>query len=105
MRKAQGAGFYLEDVHGPQDDYFKHALVRQARRLDAVLAVGDWVVKGLRFVGPEFAARPIDLVYNGVSAVGMPSSEREQARHKLQQSGGQLLGGLRIWFLPRSPAW
>ena len=96
---------YLEDVFGPQDAYYKHALVRQAWRLDTVLAVGDWVVKELRFLGPEFATCPIDLVYNGVSAVDMPFSEREQARHKLQQSGARLLGWLPIWFLPTSPAW
>ena len=58
MRKAQGAGFYLEDVHGPQDDYFKHSLVRQARRLDAVLAVGDWGGEGIAFYRPRIRRVP-----------------------------------------------
>ena len=92
LRSARAEGLYLEEVYGAQDDYFKHALVREAWRLDAVLAVGDWVVEELRFLGPEFAARQIDLVYNGVPAVELPFDEREEARRKLQQSGAELLG-------------
>lgn len=92
LRTARAEGLYIEDIYGPQEDYFKHALVRQAWRLDAVLAVGDWVVEELRFLGPEFAARQIDLVYNGVPAVEVPFAERETARQKLQASGAALLG-------------
>ena len=92
LRRARAEGLYIDEVLGPQDAYFKHALVREAWRLDAVLAVGDWVVEELRFLGPEFAARAIDLVYNGVPAVDLPFADREEARLKLQASGAQLLG-------------
>ena len=46
----------------------------------------------LRFLGPEFASRPIDLVYNGVPAAELPATEREAARKKVQASGSALLG-------------
>ena len=92
LRQARADGQYIEELFGQQDDYFKHALVSQAWRLDAVLAVGDWVVEELRFLGPEFAARPIDLVYNGVPAVDLSAAEREAAREKVQASGAALLG-------------
>lgn len=92
LRSAREDGRYIDEVYGPQEGYFKHALVRQAWRLDAVLAVGDWVVEELRFLGPEFAAREIDLVYNGVPAVEVTAAEREEARRKLQAAGGDLLG-------------
>ena len=92
LRQARANGQYIDELFGPQDGYFKHALVSQAWRLDAVLAVGDWVVEELRFLGPEFAARPIDLVYNGVPAVELSTVEREAAREKVQASGAALLG-------------
>ena len=92
LRQARANGQYIDELFGPQDNYFKHALVSQAWRLDAVLAVGDWVVEELRFLGPEFAACPIDLVYNGVPAAELPAAEREAARKKVQASGSALLG-------------
>ena len=92
LRRARANGQYIDELFGPQDGYFKHALVSQAYRLDAVLAVGDWVEEELRFLGPEFAARPIDLVYNGVPAIELSAAEREAARQKVQASGSTLLG-------------
>ena len=92
LRQARANGLYIDELFGPQDGYFKHALVSQAWRLDAVLAVGDWVEEELRFLGPEFAACPIDLVYNGVPAVELSTVEREAAREKVQASGAALLG-------------
>ena len=92
LRQARANSQYIDELFGPQDNYFKHALVSQAWRLDAVLAVGDWVVEELRFLGPEFAACPIDLVYNGVPAAELPAAEREAARKKVQASGSALLG-------------
>ena len=92
LRQARANGQYIDELFGPQDGYFKHALVSQAWRLDAVLAVGDWVVEELRFLGPEFASRPIDLVYNGVPTAELSAAEREAARKKVQASGSALLG-------------
>ena len=92
LRQARANGQYIDELFGPQDGYFKHALVSQAWRLDAVLAVGDWVEEELRFLGPEFAARPIDLLYNGVPAAELSVPEREAAREKVQASATALLG-------------
>ncbi len=92
LRQARANGQYIDELFGSQDGYFKHALVSQAYRLDAVLAVGDWVEEELRFLGPEFAACPIDLVYNGVPAAELSATEREAAREKVQASGAALLG-------------
>ncbi len=92
LRQARATGQYIDELFGPQDGYFKHALVSRAWRLDAVLAVGDWVVEELRLLGPEFAARPIDLLYNGVPAPELSVAERAAARKKVQASGAALLG-------------
>ena len=93
LRAATGTGQYVDDVFGPQDAYYKHALVRQAWRCDAVFAVGDLVVRELKFLGPEFEMRDIDRVYNGVPVSGvLQGAEREQARRRLAGVAEGLLG-------------
>lgn len=92
LRQARDTGGYISDFFGPQDWFFKHALVCHAWRCDAVLAVGDWVVEELRFLGPEFAGRGIDLVYNGLPAVEIDLEEKEASRQRLQQYAANLLG-------------
>ncbi len=94
LRAASGSGRYVEDVFGPQDAYFKHALVRQAWRCDAVFAVGDLILQELQFLGPEFEACEIDRVYNGVPVDGaLAAGEREKARTRL----GAVAEGLFGW--------
>jgi len=93
LRAAAGTGQYVDDVFGPRDAYYKHALVRQAWRCDAVFAVGDLVLSELRFLGPEFEVRDIDRVYNGVPVSGaLQGAEREQARRRLAGVVEGLLG-------------
>ncbi|MCC7262888.1 MAG: hypothetical protein IT369_10235 [Candidatus Latescibacteria bacterium] len=92
LRGARQAGVYLETVFGPQDGYFKHALIRQAWRCDGVFGVGDWVLEELRFLGPEFAGRQLDLVYNGVPAAPLPLAQKEEARGRLRAYAQSLLG-------------
>lgn len=92
LRAARASGRYLEEVFGPQEGYFKHALVLQAWRCAGVFAVGDWVLEELRFLGPQFAHRPLELVYNGVPAVRLSPEEKAAARQKLQGYARALLG-------------
>ena len=92
LRAARREGVYIDEVFGPQDRYFKHALIRQAWRCDGLFAVGDWVVEELRFLGPEFARRQLDLVYNGVLATRISLEEKTRARGRLQEYARSLLG-------------
>ncbi|MBI2505275.1 MAG: hypothetical protein HYW07_18835 [Candidatus Latescibacteria bacterium] len=92
LRAARREGVYMDEVFGSQDGYFKHALVRQAWRCDGLFAVGDWVVEELRFLGPQFARRQLDLVYNGVPAAPMTLGEKNRARGRLQEYAQGLLG-------------
>lgn len=92
LREAE-PGAYLDDLFGPQDSFFKHALVRLAWHCDAVFAVGDLVVDELRALGPEFADIDIDRVYNGVPvAACLEAGEREAARTRLAGVADQWLG-------------
>jgi glycosyltransferase involved in cell wall biosynthesis len=97
LRRARDEGRYIESYYGDQTAYFKHALVRQAWRCDAVLAVGDLVVEELRFLAPEFAHKPIDLVYNGVPAKKLSMEEREAASEGLKNVCANLLGWAPEW--------
>jgi len=49
MRSATSQGQYVEDVFGSQAGYYKHALVKATRFFDGVFAVGDYVLKEMRF--------------------------------------------------------
>lgn len=84
LRAAIPRGCFVEEVFGPQDDFFKHALVSRAWRCHAVLAVGDLVVEELRFLGREFAGLEIDRVYNGLPpAPALAPTDRRRARESL----------------------
>ena len=83
----------LEDVYGSQDDFFKHALVLQAIRCDAILAVGDRVLDELTFLGKEFRQATIDLVYNGLPEADCLSlAGRKRARRLLSDVAEGLVG-------------
>lgn len=62
-----------------------------------MLAVGDLVVEELRFLAPEFVAKPIDLVYNGVPAKQLNIAEREEASNALKGVCSNLLGWAPEW--------
>ncbi len=92
LRKAMANGQYVEDVFGSQRGFYKHPLVEAARFCDNIFAVGDYVVKELRFLRKEFAQTHIDLAYNGVPARPLTIDEKMKARHRLQKYAGTLLG-------------
>ena len=97
LRRARSEGHYIDAYYGDQNAYFKHALVSQAWRCDAVLAVGDLVVEELRFLVPKFAEKKIDLVYNGVLAKQLSMEEREAASEGLKNVCSNLLGWPPEW--------
>lgn len=90
---AQRDGLYLEDVFGNQSHFFKHALIQPVpRHCDNILAVGDWVLKEMRFLGPDWHHSNIDLVYNGVPSIDLTLEAKKEAREHLQQYCENLLG-------------
>lgn len=85
-------GQYLEDIFGPQDDFFKHALIKASKHCDRIFAVGDSIVKELRFLDENFRDKPIDLVYNGIPAFELSIDEKIKSKKKLQTYANTLLG-------------
>lgn len=92
LSQAISEGKFVEDVFGDQHGYFKHPLVSRARLLDNVLAVGDYVIKELRFMGRAWEGVQVDLSYNGIPACKISMAEKLASRGRMQQYAANLLG-------------
>jgi len=92
LNSAAGSGFYVDDLFGRQDDFFKHTLVRAASHCDTIYAVGNQVVDELKLLDPQFAAADINVVYNGVPAYQIKVEDKIGAKAKLQLYCQRLLG-------------
>ena len=85
MRSAMAQGHYVEDVFGDQSGFYKHALVKAARFCDAIFAVGDYTLKEVRFLGPDFVHVDAQLAYNGVPCWKITVDEKMNSRRKLRE--------------------
>jgi len=92
MRKSTEKGLSIGDVFGDQHGYFRHALVEAARHLDVTLAVGDYVVRELRYLSPEMAEANIRLTYNGIPAHQITAEEAAASKERLRDYVETLLG-------------
>jgi hypothetical protein len=92
MRCAISQGHYLEDVFGDQSGYYKHALVKAARFCDGIFAVGDFVLKEIRFMGPDFMHVDSQVAYNGVPHWKITAADKMASRRKLRTYCNTLLG-------------
>jgi hypothetical protein len=92
MRSAVAQGLYVEDVFGPQSGFYRHALLKTTRFFDGIFAVGDYVLKEMRFLGPDFVHLDSQLAYNGVPCWKISVDEKMASRRKLQQYCHNLLG-------------
>ncbi len=85
MRAAITQGHYVEDVFGSQQDYYKHVLIKATRFCDNIFAVGDYTLKEMRFLGPDFAAVDMQVAYNGVPCWKISVDDKMRSRNKLRQ--------------------
>jgi glycosyltransferase involved in cell wall biosynthesis len=92
MAQARARELYIHDVLGSQWHFYRHALTDRAQFCDAILAVGDWVVSELRFLGPAFETAPIHLVYNGIPAFAVSLEAKKSSKARLASYCDRLLG-------------
>ncbi|MEI8194777.1 MAG: hypothetical protein WCI73_02595, partial [Phycisphaerae bacterium] len=92
LEKAHQEKHDVDDVFGSQSFFYKHPLVEASRYCDNIFAVGDYVVKELRFLNEAFENHPIDIAYNGVPASKLTVSEKLASRGRLQQYCENMLG-------------
>jgi glycosyltransferase involved in cell wall biosynthesis len=92
LDEAHKQGLNVEQVFGSQRDFYKHPLVEASRYCDNIFAVGDYVIKELRFLNDQFEDHPIDLAYNGVPSFKLTVKEKLASRDRLRQYCENLLG-------------
>jgi hypothetical protein len=84
MRVAMSQGHFVEDVFGDQSGYYKHALIKATRFCDNIFAVGDEVLKEMRFLGPDMVHVDSQLAYNGVPCWRESVADKMASRQKLR---------------------
>jgi hypothetical protein len=84
---------YVDEVFPGQDRYLRHALVSRSHLCDGVIAVGDRTADELRFLGPRFERRGVDLVYNGLPAAKVSLKQKLASRDLLLEYTKALLPG------------
>lgn len=92
MRTAMNSGHFVEDVFGDQSDYYKHSLVKAARYCDGIFPVGDYTMKEIQFLGPDFVHVDQQLTYNGIPCWKLTPEEKMASREKLRTYCENLLG-------------
>ena len=91
MRQAVASGHYIDEVFGDQSDFYKTPLVKAAKHCDGIFAVGDFVLKELKFLGPEFLHVNSQLAYNGVPHFPVDVDARTRSRNLLRKYCNNLL--------------
>ncbi|MFP4433700.1 MAG: hypothetical protein ACLFTN_04475 [Phycisphaerae bacterium] len=97
LDQAVDAGLTIEDVFPQVKDNYKHCLVKAARYLDHVFAVGDYVVDELRFLDRHFRTMEIDLIYNGIPARSLTLDQRKESRQRMKLYCKNLFGFEPTW--------
>ena len=99
LAQATSQGKTVEDVFPSVFANYKHPLVKAARYLDHIFAVGDYVVDELKFVDKHIARKDIDLVYNGIPNVKISLDEKIVSRERMRQYAENLLGEKPTWVM------
>ena len=92
LERGLDEGKSIQDVFGDQSWFHKHVLIDKAHLCDNVFAVGDLVVRELRFLAQPFLEAKIDLVYNGIPNSRLNLSEKLESKKRLQEYAKNLLG-------------
>ncbi|NPV09931.1 MAG: hypothetical protein HPY83_18460 [Anaerolineae bacterium] len=92
LRLARSQSLQFHHVFGSRAHFYKHALLEASADFSAVFAVGDLVVEELRFLGPQFANKAIDLVYNGIPAPEVPLEAKLASLTRLRDYAERVTG-------------
>lgn len=98
LEKGAQRGQVLEDIFPSVRSNYKHGLVKAARYLDCVFAVGDYVREELRFLDNHFKHMEMDLVYNGIPAVHISLAQKNASRGRMRSYASALSGRMPTWI-------
>lgn len=97
LKRARRENLYVSDLFGDLWWNYRHAMIHAAGGFDAFLAVSDLTMNELQFLAPQFASRPIALVYNGVPAQAINLDQRWVSKDHLAVYAQALLGFRPTW--------
>jgi len=97
LARALDEGKTCEEIFPAISSNYKHPLVRAARYCDHVFAVGDYVVRELKFLDRHFGTMDIDLVYNGIPAERITVEQKLESKELLQSYAQALFGQRPDW--------
>lgn len=83
--------YYCDEMFGPQDWHFRHALTLAARHCDHVIAASELIARELRYLGPLLGQVPIGVSYHGLMAHKVTWTDKQTAKGRLQQYAYNLL--------------
>jgi len=92
LESALKDGRFVNDIFGPQDHYYRHALVKASRFCDAIFAVSDYVADELRFIDQDFATADIHVAYNGIPSERISLEDKQISRERMRDYTENLLG-------------
>ncbi len=98
LETALRGDLYVDQVFGPQSDYFKYELVNATRFCDGLLSVGHHVVQEMQFMGPAFQTADITLVFNGIPSRRTTTPEWLDSRRHIEAYLDTLLGWKPTWI-------
>lgn len=97
LKRALQENLYVSDLFGDPWWNYRHAMIYAAGGFDAFLAVSDLTMNELQFLSPQFASRPIALVYNGVPAQTINLDQRWVSKDHLAVYAQHLVGFRPTW--------
>ncbi|MEM0220195.1 MAG: hypothetical protein QW213_07690, partial [Thermoproteota archaeon] len=83
LKKAKNLNLSLEDIFGPQDDWYRTVLVKLTERFDKIFSVGDWIIEEYKFLCPKVEEKKLVKVYNAVSVTNIDFQTKLSARKKI----------------------
>lgn len=92
LRAGRAKNQFVDDVFGSQDDFYKHALIKNVSRFDELFGVGDSVLDEFAFLTPEMANVRPTLAYNGTPHYEIDAAEKERSRNLVLDYCHTLLG-------------
>lgn len=98
LNRARQDNLYVSDIFGAQEWNYRHAMILAAGGFDAFLAVSDITMRELQFLSPQFASRPVALVYNGVPLQSLNLDQRWVSKDRLAEYARALMGFRPTWI-------
>src|SRR5690606_16677413 len=92
LHRALAEDKVVADVYGDMSMHMRHALISNAWRLDATMAVGDPTADEMRFLNHEMKSAVVETVYNGLPQFSATLEQDEASRRIIDRWAEKVMG-------------